>query len=63
MVVRLLKELTDNYKKPSENYNSIKKEIETVNKNQVEMKNTISGKKKNHNRSNYKQAGSSTGPN
>ena len=37
MVVRVLKEL-------SGNYNSIKKEIKTINKNQEEMKNTISEK-------------------
>ena len=34
MVIRMLRELTDNYKKLSENYNSMKKEIETINKNQ-----------------------------
>ena len=33
MVKRLLKELTDNYKELSENYNIMKKEIETINKN------------------------------
>ena len=32
MVIRMLKELTDNYKGLSENYNSMKKEIETINK-------------------------------
>ena len=32
MVVRMLKELTDNYKELNENYNSIKKEIVTINK-------------------------------
>ena len=34
MVIRMLKELTDNHKELSENYNSMKNEIETVNKNQ-----------------------------
>ena len=34
MVIRMLRELTDNYKKLIENYNSMKKEIETINKNQ-----------------------------
>ena len=38
----MLKELTDKYKKLSGNYNSMKKEIKTTNKNQEEMKNTIS---------------------
>ena len=33
MVIRMLKELTDNYKELSEKYNSMKKEIETINKN------------------------------
>ena len=42
MVIRMLKELTENYKELSENYNSMKKEIETTNKNQEEMKDTIS---------------------
>ena len=32
MVIRMLKELTDNYKELSENYKSMKKEIETINK-------------------------------
>ena len=36
MVVRMLKELTDNYRKLSENYNSMKKGIETINKIQEE---------------------------
>ena len=39
MVIKMLKELTDNYKELSENYNSMKKEIKTTNKNQEEMKN------------------------
>ena len=42
MVIRMLKELTDNYKEMRENYNSMEKEIQTINKNQEEMKNTIS---------------------
>ena len=42
MVIRMLKELTDNYRKLSENYNNMGKETETINKNQEEMKNTIS---------------------
>ena len=33
MVIRMLKELTDNYKELIENYNSMKQEIETINKN------------------------------
>ena len=33
MVITMLKELTDSYKELSENYNSMKKEIETINKN------------------------------
>ena len=40
MVIKMLKELTDNYKDLSEN--SMKKEIETINKNQEEMNNKIS---------------------
>ena len=43
MVKRMLKELSDNYKELSGKYHSTKKEIETINKNQEEMKNTISG--------------------
>ena len=31
MVIRMLKELSDNYKELSGNYNSLKKEIETMN--------------------------------
>ena len=41
MVIKVLKELTDNYKDLSENYISMKKEIETINKNQEEMNNKI----------------------
>ena len=42
MVIRMLKKLTDNYKDLSENYISMKKEIETINKNQEKKKNKIS---------------------
>ena len=42
MVIRMLNELTDNYKELSENYNSMKTKIETINKNQEKMRNTIS---------------------
>ena len=42
MVIRLLKELSDNNEELSWNYNNMKKEIETISKNQEEMKNTIS---------------------
>ena len=41
-VIRMLKKFTDNYMELSKSYNSTKKEIETVNKNQEEVKNTIS---------------------
>ena len=34
VVIKMLKELTDNYKKLSENYNSMKKKIKMINKNQ-----------------------------
>ena len=33
MVIRMLKELSDNYKDLSGNYNRMKKGIETINKN------------------------------
>ena len=56
MVIRMFKELTDNYKELSKNYNSMKKETEIINKNEEEMKNTVSEIKK-HTRRNYKQAG------
>ena len=56
MVIKMLKELTDNYKELSENYISMKKEIETINKNQEEMNNKISEIKK-HIKRNYKQVG------
>ena len=42
MVIKMLKQHTDNYKELSENYISMKKEIETINKNQEEMNNKIS---------------------
>ena len=42
IVIRMLKEHRDNYKELGENYNSMKKERETINKNQEEMKNAIS---------------------
>ena len=56
MVIWMLKERTFNYKELSETYNSMKKEIETINKKQEEMKDTISEIKK-YTRRNYKQAG------
>ena len=46
MVIKMLKELTDNHKELSENYISMKKEIKAINKNQEEMNNKISGIKK-----------------
>ena len=55
MVIKVLKKLTDNYKELSENDNSTKKEIETINKNQEEMNNKIFETK--NTRRNYKQAG------
>ena len=42
MIIRMFQELTDNYKELSEKYNCTKKEIETINKTQEGMKNTIS---------------------
>ena len=49
LVIRKLNELTDNYQKqqgiynePTANYINMKKEIETINKGQEEIKNTIS---------------------
>ena len=45
MVLRMLKELNDNYKELSGKYNSMKEEFETVNKKQEEMQNTIIEKK------------------
>ena len=48
LVIRKLTELTENYQKQQENYNELtanyinmKKEIETINKGQEEMKNTF----------------------
>ena len=48
LVIRKLNELTQNYQKLQENYNELtanyinmKKETETINKGQEEMKNTI----------------------
>ena len=48
MVIRKLNELTENYQKLEGNYNELtanyinmKKEIETINKSQEEMQNTI----------------------
>ena len=40
--IKVLRELTDNYKELSENYISMKKEIEPINKNEEEMKNKTS---------------------
>ena len=49
IVIRKLTELTENYQKLQGNYNELttnyinmKKEIETINKGQMEMKNTVS---------------------
>ena len=42
MVIRMFKELSDNYRELSGNYSTIKKDIETINKIQEEMKNTLS---------------------
>ena len=41
MVIKMLEELTDNYKELSENYTGIKKEIGTINKNQEENNNKM----------------------
>ena len=49
MVIRMLKELSDNYKELSGNYKSKKNEIETINKNQEEINNIVS---KNTNKTN-----------
>ena len=38
----MLKELSENYEECSWNYISLKKDIETMNKKHLEMKNTIS---------------------
>ena len=45
MVIRMFKELSDNYRELSGNYRTIKKDIETINKIQEEMKNTLSDRK------------------
>ena len=37
MFIKMLKGLTDKYRKLSENYITLKKEIQTINKNQEEM--------------------------
>ena len=57
----MLKELSENHKELSGNNSSMKKEIETINKNQKEMKNKISEIKTHthtytHTRKNYNQA-------
>ena len=41
IVIRKLTELTDNYNELTANYINMTKEIETINKGQEEMKNTI----------------------
>ena len=60
MVIRKFTELTENYQKQQGNYNeltanyiNIKKEIETINKDQEEMKNNFSTEE--HSRRNQKQ--------
>nr|KAF6480750.1 hypothetical protein HJG59_010592 [Molossus molossus] len=42
MVIKMLTEFSEDFKKLSGNYNSIKQEIENINKNQAEIKNNIS---------------------
>ena len=42
MVIRMLKKLNENYKELSGNFIIMKKYIETMNKNELEMKNAIS---------------------
>ena len=42
MLTRMLQELSENYKEFSGNYISMVKAIETMNKNQGEMKNAVS---------------------
>ena len=42
MAIRMPKELNENYKKHSENYISMQKDIETMNKNQLEIQDEIS---------------------
>ena len=55
MFIKMLKKLTDKYKELSEDYISMKKEIETINRNQEKMNNKILDKKPT--RRNYEQAG------
>ena len=47
MIVKMLKELSDNYKEMSGNYNSMRKEAETINKNKEEIQYILSQIKKN----------------
>ena len=42
IIITMLKQLIDKYKELSKNYNSMKNEIKTINKNQEEMSNKIS---------------------
>ena len=42
MVIRMLKELTENYNELSENYNRLRNKMDSINKSQEEIKNTIS---------------------
>ena len=56
MVIKMLKQLTDNYKELKENYISMKRKIEIINKNQEEMNNKMTEIKKNS-RKNYNKAG------
>ena len=46
MVIKMFKELNNNYKELSENYITLKKEIETINKHQEEITKEISEIKK-----------------
>lgn len=41
MIIKMLKEFSKNYKELSGNYINMAKDIETMNKNQPEIKNTI----------------------
>ena len=63
MVIRKLTQLTENYQKLQGNYNELtanyinmKKEIETINKGQEEMKNTISENTESSNQEEPKKA-------
>ena len=56
MVIKMLKELTENYKELSENYISMKKETKAISKNKKERTNK-NLRNKNHIGRNYKQAG------